>query len=514
MTDNSPQLSQPPDQPDPGLGGERGTLHLVEMLSHDDAQVRFNAAQKLTRLGDERAIATFVAIVDNRDEETRLRGRAVEALASFQRPEIEDRLAELMHSDDEPYVVQQASDGLYRLNRDRLRQIGMQLIAHDQSDAFQLRGVDVLRKFRREDDVFETLKHTMRHSAHERVRSQAIEVYRLQGRPELYDTMIDALRDEAAGVRAGAAWTLGVIGDRQAIAAILRLLHDEDNQDWHTQSSLVRALAMLGEPSVIEVIVHNIWQRLDDPHSVNINLLIHSVVGAGELGDRSAVQALIALLDSMTDSDDIVFVVQALERLGDQRAVEPLIQLLDRLAQRDDDASYTIEKVLNALRLLAGPAAVPHLQRFVAGSALQGLEERSRTTMQAHMAGLLLAVGQVEYVPLLIESLVKLGWGFYEWRPGRELEDLQRYMQDADAELILPALEGFMHNPDLDGDTRECVLDVAGALDPDHSLAYIERWMNRFPEIGGYGVGLLLDGIKTKAAVEIAQAWSPPDEEA
>lgn len=79
MSNLEPTLGRGPSQ-DVFLGGEQAALHLVELLAHEDKQVRERALFRLGEIGDDRAARGLLAILDNRQNHPKRRARAAHAL--------------------------------------------------------------------------------------------------------------------------------------------------------------------------------------------------------------------------------------------------------------------------------------------------------------------------------------------------------------------------------------------------------------------------------------------------
>lgn len=136
--------------------------------------------------------------------------------------------------------------------------------------------------------------------------------------------------------RAAAAVALGRIGDPQATGALLDAMADPFN----VGTAASTALGRLNPPPVRALVEatrdENPWKRA------------RAVMALGEIGDRSAFDAMEALLWDSTDSVRRA-AAAAFEKMRDPRAVAPLVDLL-----RDADASTFVRSyaamALGALR--------------------------------------------------------------------------------------------------------------------------------------------------------------------
>lgn len=125
---------------------------------------------------------------------------------------------------------------------------------------------------------------------------------------------LDADSSEHAS-RAAAAVALGVIGDPRATDALLEAIAD----GFNVGAAASTALGRLQPPPVDRLV-----EALADPTSWR---RARAVMALGEIGDRSAFEAMRPLLD---DREDVVrrATAAAFEKLRDPRAVAPLVELL------------------------------------------------------------------------------------------------------------------------------------------------------------------------------------------
>jgi HEAT repeat protein len=193
--------------------------------------------------------------------------------------------------------------------------------------------------------------------------------------------LLDALGDRHPGVRAGAAYALGRIGDRAAVEPLIDRLQDDDP---HVRSTVVPALRRLNDRRGVASLVAALRDAhpsvrlqaagalagLNDPQAVPalIDALNDADAevrrqAAGALGQLDDPQAVPALIDLLHDADREVRLqaAGALARIGDTRAVEPL---MDRLTAQEDYARVQIVAVIGLGDLL-DPRAIPPLVRIL-----------------------------------------------------------------------------------------------------------------------------------------------------
>jgi HEAT repeat protein len=144
--------------------------------------------------------------------------------------------------------------------------------------------------------------------------------------------------------RAAAAVALGLIGDPRATDALLEAIAD----GFNLGTAASTALGRLDPPPVDRLV-----GALADPVSWR---RARAVMALGEIGDRSAFEAMRPLLD---DPEDVVrrAAASAFEKLRDPRAVAPLVALLSDASVSTFVRSYAAM----ALGALKDPAAVEPL---------------------------------------------------------------------------------------------------------------------------------------------------------
>jgi HEAT repeat protein len=168
---------------------------------------------------------------------------------------------------------------------------------------------------------------------------------------KLMENILSYVSDANAGVRAGAARTLGFVGTEQAIQPLIGLLNDTD---IHVSVHAAHALGQIGEPAVNALIsvfrtssdrltqwhaVSALGQS-DDPRVVDIFLealcikddLIrkYAIYGLAKFKDKRAVELLINLVTSHDGNRNEVADAAAgiLAEIGDERAIRPIFRAM------------------------------------------------------------------------------------------------------------------------------------------------------------------------------------------
>jgi HEAT repeat protein len=184
--------------------------------------------------------------------------------------------------------------------------------------------------------------------------------------------LIEALTDTHPGVRAGAAYALGKIGDLQAVSPLIDLLQDPNE---NVRSITASALGRLGDPRAGVPLSKILNDSYADARLMASGSLANMAKALQVKGETKPVSPLIEALDDQ-DKRIRLNAVIALARIGDRRAVQPLMNLM--LRQEDYDVQTA---AIAGLGDLGSPMAVPLLVKileevkddFVKGAAIEAL---------------------------------------------------------------------------------------------------------------------------------------------
>jgi HEAT repeat protein len=187
------------------------------------------------------------------------------------------------------------------------------------------------------------------------VRFRGLEALSAYPAKQLLPALEKALRnDENAALRSGAITMIEGMGDG-ARPLLEKLLRDADSDVRIFSASLMG-------PSRIREYVRPLISALKDEE---INVMHAAAESLGKIGDPRAVEPLLDLLGLETW---LLFpIIQALGKLKDARAVPGIMPLLE-----DELLS---ELVIEALRLIGDPLAVPHLSKLISEEDEQIAEE-------------------------------------------------------------------------------------------------------------------------------------------
>lgn len=181
-------------------------------------------------------------------------------------------------------------------------------------------------------------------------RNKAFESLKEMGK--VHGLLIEALRDDEASVRSGAARALGELGIEKAIPDIVEMIanSEEDDYEGRTRISGFWALVNLGQAGV-----GPLTEMLASPDE---DIRGKAVWALGKIGDRRAAHPLI---DMLGDEESFVRrdAVMALGRIKESTAVVPLIGRLN------DEAAEVRWAAAISLKKLGDRKALEHLERLL-----------------------------------------------------------------------------------------------------------------------------------------------------
>lgn len=160
----------------------------------------------------------------------------------------------------------------------------------------------------------------------------------LKAKKALHPLMMEYLNDEDPDVRCDAAASLGEIGDREAIPALIQSLKDGDGL---VRVSAIGALAKIGDPIAVEPLIHAMVSPGSFPYMLGVlsgdtrwEIRERAAEALGHIRDPRSVQGL---MDILHDEDvDLMLetVFQSLVQSGDRRGLDAVATYL-----KDTDTS-------------------------------------------------------------------------------------------------------------------------------------------------------------------------------
>jgi HEAT repeat protein len=216
------------------------------------------------------------------------------------------------------------------------------------------------------------------------VRKAACEALEAIGDPQAIPPLLQALQDEDWGVRAAACKALGKIGDPQAIPHLAQALQ---NEAWGVRAAACEALGKIGDPQAIPHLAQALqneawWVRKAACWTL------------GKIGDPQAISLLLqALQDEAWEVRKAA--CEALGAIGDPQAIPPLLQAL-----KDEDR-WVRKAACEALGKIGDPQAISLL--------LQALQDEAWEVRKAACEALGM-IGDPQAISLLLQALQDEAW--------------------------------------------------------------------------------------------------------
>lgn len=250
-----------------------------------------------------------------------------------------------------------------------------------ESDAERLRSPDPAKRGEAVADLAKydislTENHLIRalEDRDDNVREQAAQALGTGGSLKAVPYLIDWLASHDPKIQRTAAGALGEIGGPEATAALVRTLGAPDPT---VRQRAVTALGAIGRRGNLAVVLP-LLPRLDDENE-KTDVKIATIGVLEELGDRRAVIPLVALFSHSTTQVKTV-AVRAVGRLNDRSAVPALIRLLDD----QEEVKLAVVGALGALGAV---------------DALDALTAQLQTGNQAYRQKVAFALGQIAGTP-------------------------------------------------------------------------------------------------------------------
>ncbi|RMF06412.1 MAG: HEAT repeat domain-containing protein, partial [Alphaproteobacteria bacterium] len=253
------------DKPNPvqalvAAGGERALDPLLSILAdeHEQAMIRYSAAEALGEIGGERAVDGLLAALN--DDDAYVRSSAAGALGAIgDGRAVNGLLAALNDADAD--VRRSAAGALERIGDGRAVN-GLLAALNDDAAFVRRRAAYVLGKIgdaRAVDGLLAALNDDAAD-----VRGNAAGALGAIGDARAVDGLLAALNDNDPDVGFRAAEALGAIGDERAVAGLGQLLQDtqaqgnlEDWNWWRACNAATDALRKIGTPEALRLLAEN-----------------------------------------------------------------------------------------------------------------------------------------------------------------------------------------------------------------------------------------------------------------
>lgn len=298
------------------LGSQRrpeATNALIRALDDDDPNVRFHAIESLGKLASPSAIDKLVVIAESRD--FYLAFPAIEALARINDPVIAPRIAPLL---TDPTLGAAAAEALGHIGDEDAIAPLVDALAEPATSVETV--VEALTRIQHRYETSTSDGEEIKDLVRRRLSSE--------GTRRILASLEHASSESIRTLLSVVGW----LRDPAVPSALVRLLGAEE-----ARHDVVEAFVRCGA-SAVPLLVEQLGATDRETKQA-------AIVTLGRIGDRRAVEPLIALLEER-DPDLCVTIASALARLGDQRAFEPLLPLL---ADKDVAVRQAVVGALNSI---------------------------------------------------------------------------------------------------------------------------------------------------------------------
>ncbi len=233
---------------------ETETAKLINALENKDEEVRIGAAWALGRLRVKKAVDQLLKVLGDEDEQ--VRREAVLALGEIGDSRAVMPLIDILEGEDTSYVRCTAAKALGTLGGIKAKQSLISALKNE-DEIFVLNEVaKVLGKFGDPSAAFYLIELFGNEDSNlaEHIREALVDI----GQPVLIP-LIQSIDNGLPLIRGRAAWTLGLMGEREAVLPLIDRLKIEE--DPEILSFIVEALGLLGDKRAVKPIL-NIVQRI------------------------------------------------------------------------------------------------------------------------------------------------------------------------------------------------------------------------------------------------------------
>ena len=202
------------------------------------------------------------------------------------------------------------------------------------------------------------------------VQNKAVEMLVQMKHPDTVQYLAEALKDESEFARRSAVEVLNELGNKDSVKDLLNVLKDDD---WWVRSRAGDALAEIGGPKVVGAVMELINDKDEEIRRTAIEIL-------NATKDEQAVDHLIKATE---DSDWWVRErsIDALSKIGSPKALPKLMDLLGKDAKTDPVVIRAISKIGNHMHI---SMLVPMLNRSEREVQLEAIKAISALSDESH----------------------------------------------------------------------------------------------------------------------------------
>lgn len=303
---------------------------LIRTLKVGDMHIRWEAAEALGNIGDERAIEPLIeSLKDEYEVNRHFAANALDKIGWKPGDDIEEiyYLAAKSKWNDLLNLRESSVDLFIKALKDK--NMGLRSTA--------VSSLGYIKDAKAVSPLIEALKDESKY-----VRENAARALGDIGDKRAVEPLIDALKDECSFVQTLAARALGEIGDKRAVESLIQIV---EFKDTYLSEIAIKSIEKIGDTKITGFLIENL------KNSNNRN----RQMAAGFLGCTKDKRAVEPLIETLKDEDKSVRLHAAvsLVKMEDKRGLGPIFQILED--ENDDIRERTAGLLKEAGKLAVEP---------------------------------------------------------------------------------------------------------------------------------------------------------------
>lgn len=351
------------------IGAEESVEPLAEILSHNDRQVRREAAVALGKIGEKGSVKAVDALIKGLNhKEPDIRFHVVTALGKIDSPKVVETISRALNDID--LGVQTAAFGAMRKigETSKTENTLIDILENNKDIYVRENAVKALSQSGTANSL-DALIRALTNDTSYSVRQEVLRALKKNGSPKAVDGMILALKDQSPFIRGEAVRLLGeirsdktldaIIGaladndpvvrgnvldalnrnrSDKAVAAIINLVNDK-SKDVNTRAKAVRVLGNMNSIKYVDTLI----RALRDQNSY---IRSNAAQGLSGLVSGKVEKALVRALKNDSNSGVRYYACVGLERIGTTNAVTAIIHALkDKHYSVQSEAIRALERI-------------------------------------------------------------------------------------------------------------------------------------------------------------------------
>ena len=268
---------------------------LIQALINDvNKDVRKSSAEALGEIKDLRAVDPLIQALIN-DVNKDVRKSSAEALGEIKDLRAVDPLIQALINDDDAGVKKSSAEVLGEIKDPRAVNPLIQALINDDDAGVKKSSAEALGEIK-DPRAVDPLIQALINDVNKDVRKSSAEALGEIKDPRAVDSLIQKIEDEDASVIISSSTALGKIKDPKAIGPLIENL----NNNYYDFSKSKLGQKIIGYKSGFDILQH---QKL-----VKKRIRMFLATALGDIGDISAVDTLMRILNDNNDDDDVRYV--------------------------------------------------------------------------------------------------------------------------------------------------------------------------------------------------------------